>query len=332
MSNLCRRIRGFTLVELLVVIAIIGILIALLLPAVQAAREAARRAQCTNNLKQIGLALHNYHDTHKVFPPEYTMFGATGTGAAADTPEPRWAWGAFILPYLEQQPLYDALNPSQNFGVPPTPPAPLETILDCYLCPSDDHSTPWNGYFKTTSNTNPVSIHLGKSNYVISESIAGHDKCTRTKGTNSVHNIAEIRDGTSNTMMVAERDYVKHVAAVYPARQRSTASVGFRALNPINLPAVGTTGNRTWQANPAALHQCSRYTIGSVHPGGANVVFCDGAVHFLSETIESARANNCGDYSGGTSGGSVVHKFNPSNPELYQKLFNRIDGQPVGPF
>jgi len=95
---------------------------------------------------------------------------------------------------------------------------------------------------------------------------------------------------------------------------------------------VGLTGNRTWQARPAALHPCSRYTIGSVHPGGANGVFCDGAVHFLSETIESARANNCGDYSGGTSGGSVVHKFYPSNLELYQKLFNRIDGQPVGPF
>jgi len=327
MSNLCRRIRGFTLVELLVVIAIIGILIALLLPAVQAAREAARRAQCTNNLKQIGLALHNYHDTLNCFPPEYIDFGATGVGYRC--PEPRWAWGGFILPYIEQQALYDVLDPAKNFGVPPTPPAALETVLDCYLCPSDDHSTPWNGYFKTTSNTNPTSIHLGKSNYVISESIACHGRGTRNRATNASHTIAEILDGTSNTMMVAERDYVKHVAAVYPARQRSTSSVGFRALNPINTPCVGNTGNRTYSAPGIA---CSRYTIGSMHPGGCNVVFCDGAVHFLSETMESAVANNCGDYSGSTSGGSIVHKFYPTNPELYQRLFNRRDGQPVGQF
>ncbi|NQT13992.1 MAG: DUF1559 domain-containing protein [Planctomycetes bacterium] len=327
MERVYRRIRGFTLVELLVVIAIIGILIALLLPAVQAAREAARRSQCSNNLKQIGLALHNYHDTYKVFPPEYINYGATGPGGWRNT-EPRWAWGTFILPFLEQRPLYDQLDPSANHTVPPTPVAALETVVDGYLCPSDDHSNIKNGYFNTTANTTPPSIYLGMSNYVISESIAGHGYSTRSPASHAVHKISDIRDGTSNTMMVGERDFVKHVAAVYPARQRSTCSVGFRVINPINTPGLGTTGNRTWNA-PG--HACSRYTIGSQHPGGCNVVFCDGAVHFLSETLEAARGDNCGDYTG-TGTGSIVHKFTPRNVELYQRLFNRRDGMPVGAF
>ena len=100
---------GFTLVELLVVIAIIGILVALLLPAVQAAREAARRMSCGNNLKQIGLALHNYHDTYKTMPPAivYTRPPAQN----ARNGRPYWGWGALVLPYVEQTPLHDALDP-----------------------------------------------------------------------------------------------------------------------------------------------------------------------------------------------------------------------------
>ncbi len=333
MSRMRRRFLAFTLVELLVVIAIIGILIALLLPAVQAAREAARRSQCTNNLKQIGVALHNYHDTNKTFPPSYIMYGATGPGMT-NIGDPRWGWGVFILPFIEQQPLYDALDPGGNTCIPPTTPTveALQTTVTAYLCPSDDQSESTNRYFRTTGNTNPTSLRIGKSNYVISESVANYGKGTRNKAGNSSHRIADIRDGTSNTMLVAERDYVKHPAAIYPGRIRSTSSVGFRVLNPINTPSVGTTGNRTYSAPVAIGGPCSRYTIGSQHPGGCNVVFCDGAVHFLSETIEAARANNCGDYTGTTSGGSIVHSYNPKNPELFQKLFNRIDGQPVGDF
>ena len=329
MFRICRRLRGFTLVELLVVIAIIGILIALLLPAVQAAREAARRSQCINNLKQIGLALHNYHDSVKAFPPSYINFGRTCPGAI-NLPGPHWAWGTFILPYLENQPLYDTLDPGHNFSVPPIPVAALQTSMNAYLCPSDDMSgSSLNGYFRCTGNTTPTSIDMGRSSYVISESVAGYGKGTRSRATYSSFCIADIRDGTANTMLVAERDFVGQVGAVWPARSRSTSSVGFRVINPINARGVGNTGNRTYSVPGIA---CSRYTIGSQHPGGCNVVFCDGAVHFLSETIEAAVGNNCGDYSGTTSGGSIVHRENPRNPELFQRLFNRQDGQPVGSF
>ena len=136
--------RGFTLIELLVVIAIIAILIALLLPAVQQAREAARRTQCRNNLKQIGLALHNYHDTFRLFPPGVIRDGQNNSEA--------WGWTVFILPFLEQANLYNQLDPDTYrlrdllAGLNPTYPAPtanaaiLQNPLSVFICPSDPNS------------------------------------------------------------------------------------------------------------------------------------------------------------------------------------------------
>ncbi len=329
MSHLWRRMRGFTLVELLVVIAIIGILIALLLPAVQAAREAARRSQCSNNLKQIGLGFHNYESSYKAFPPSFIQFGATSITGSTNSVQPNWSWGTFILPYVEHQPMYDRLAPNQRIGVGTgaEPLASMRVKIDTYLCPSDDQSNQINGYFRSTANLPQLSVKLGKSNYVVSESVAGFGRGTRQRATHSSHPISYFIDGTSTTILVSERDFVTNVAAIWAGRIRSTASVGFRSMYPPNTPNINAAGNRTynWAAGP---HNCGRYTLGSQHPGGVNAVFCDGTVHFISETIEATRGFSCGTYTA-TQGGSLVHWRSPSNPTVYQLLFNCRDRQPV---
>lgn len=137
-----QRKQGFTLVELLVVIAIIGILVALLLPAVQAAREAARRMQCSNNLKQLGVALHNYHDTHKSMPPGF-LPKRNANGAKTNNVN-LWAWGALVLPFMEQQALHDKLNVGNNHlelisstAGPGTLKEVMQQAIPSFRCPSD---------------------------------------------------------------------------------------------------------------------------------------------------------------------------------------------------
>jgi len=299
-----RRARvGFTLVELLVVIAIIGILVALLLPAIQAAREAARRTECVNNLKQIGVAWHNYHDTHRVFPPSYVNQGS----------EVRWGWGTLILPFMEQGALFDQIDPIRwggqggNAVHRPSSTNGLQVRIEAYRCPSDPYRR------DTNPNFNAGGRQQGASNYVVSESIAAYER-----GTHDAHNMADIIDGTTNTMLVGERDTHGAVGAVWPGRARSTSSTGFRVVWRINLK--GYTGTDYWNG-------CRRYVLASQHPGGVNVVFCDGKVRFLNEDIEAAHGGNCGD-----STNDPVHKFYPKNNFVYKKLFNRKDELPVGQF
>jgi prepilin-type N-terminal cleavage/methylation domain-containing protein len=135
-----RRPRGFTLIELLVVIAIIAILVALLLPAVQQAREAARRSQCKSNLKQLGVALHNYHDVHSVFPP-----GCVNQEGDTANPDDRdrlnWTWPVYLMPYMDQAPLYEQLNPGPTRATAavsdPAKRAVMQQPLAAFRCPSD---------------------------------------------------------------------------------------------------------------------------------------------------------------------------------------------------
>ena len=152
-----RIARGFTLIELLVVIAIIAILIALLLPAVQQAREAARRSQCKNNLKQMGLALHNYHDRMKCFPPGYLSL----VNAGGNDTGPGWGWGAFLLNDLEQKSLYRTINFTKDVGDPANT-VPRLRFLSAFFCPSDQQLERF-----TVKNASGVVLgDLAQANYV----------------------------------------------------------------------------------------------------------------------------------------------------------------------
>ena len=171
--------RGFTLVELLVVIAIIGILIALLLPAVQAAREAARRSQCSNNLKQLGLAVHTFHDVNKQLPPATLLPGGVSSYLT---------WAVFVLPYMEQQAVYSAFDPSQlinralNPDGPPVQPAGRFSVIPAFICPS--HRT--FSQAVTTDNASPNTGGGSISDYAGCGGSDDNSGFLVTKGANGV--------------------------------------------------------------------------------------------------------------------------------------------------
>ncbi len=199
-----RRREAFTLIELLVVIAIIAILIALLLPAVQQAREAARRTECKNNLKQLGLAMHNYHDTMRCFPPGHVQPGTLWNSctlmsngvAVPDTNARSWGWGTFLLPYIEQAALFATLKPDgcrmPNEGTLFGGVALLQRKIPAYRCPSD-----------VGGDVNIYHQNYSTNNYVMSEAMITQPNTLNT--VNSRVRMADILDGTSNTMMIGER-------------------------------------------------------------------------------------------------------------------------------
>jgi prepilin-type N-terminal cleavage/methylation domain-containing protein len=216
-----RQSRAFTLVELLVVIAIIGILVALLLPAVQSAREAARRMQCQNNLKQLGLALHNYHDTQQAFPPGATMPDATIETQNNDQLGANWV--IKILPYMEQQNLYNQFD--FTVGIPNAKNAvPRSTKLAAMLCPSDSGYNAKAFMGSSNSGTNKLGDNWARGNYgangalgfmtksahgsgdAAGESSVGWQNAQMrgVMGVNISVSIGEIKDGTSNTLLCAE--------------------------------------------------------------------------------------------------------------------------------
>ena len=311
-----RRCGGFTLVELLVVIAIIGVLVALLLPAVQAAREAARRMQCNNSLKQVGLGLHNAHDTRLRFPQgQYNPIGADPTPA---TPWNRACWWHDLLPFVEQQPLYNALEAYTKST--PTPPyitwavnsdgnntsSPgRNTPVKMFLCPSDKgglknrtvagNEQGFHGnyvlcggsnYFNPTSD--PTGIDLNGIFYVFSK--------TR---------FADITDGTSNTLMGGEIIIVKDTT-VHDLRGRYyntwQGNTLFSTLYPPNT-SVGDRSNyciNTREAPCQGLTATSVVqSVRSYHPTGGNFLLADGSVRFLTNSINLTTYQALGTREGG---------------------------------
>jgi len=307
-----RRPRAFTLVELLVVIAIIGVLVALLLPAVQAAREAARRMSCSSNLRQIGLALHNYHDTFKSFP--IGALSSLGALQGANSANGDWAWPAAILPFIEQKPLYDQLQPGSTPKAPaatgsdPKTPLVLQPI-PIYMCPScPGDKKQFNGFLGGFAKLNypaTKSMVMDTSWYL---GFGGRSKAIR---------LTDVTDGTSNTFFCGERAAVRlnrfiSIGAIWSQQQGTNNSITFDDEPPNqSYPAAALNASGACCVTANAPNNI-RGSASSMHPNGLQFVFVDGSVKFISNNVDTS-------YSSG-------------KPGVYSKLWYRDDGLQVGDY
>jgi prepilin-type N-terminal cleavage/methylation domain-containing protein len=291
--------RGFTLIELLVVIAIIAILVALLLPAVQQAREAARRSQCKNNLKQIGLALHNYHDVHNTLPSGWIAVedgqhspheGMNGAG-----------WGTMILPYLDQAPLYNQFNSSLSI-IHPVNDSFRTTILTVWQCPSDPKPDRWQ--IEEEGSPGTVLAELPTANYVAGFGTEELHGCENTPGDfpvaangqcigdgaffhNSKVKFRDVTDGLSNTLVVGERR--THEVLGWYSTWVGMVSEGEEAFQRVQ-------GAFDHVPNDPVAHLDD---FSSQHEGGAQFVLGDGHVRFVSENIDHNLYRSLGTIKGG---------------------------------
>jgi len=306
--------RAFSLIELLVVIAIIAILVALLLPAVQQAREAARRSQCKNNLKQMGLAAHNYHDVFNCFP----LGTVTNPDPNAGDSDDGWAWPVALLPYLEQSALYQKLNPQGQYGIvvstynataQPIPGG--EQKLSVFRCPSSvlpdvvPETYAANG---GSANVRAQLVGYGVSDYKGSSGYYLDGIFMRFAdavvwgngggGSSATVRLRDVTDGSSNTLAIGESSYpginARDDWPVWAAIGRADEQVIMKTNNPLGGGARNPL--RFWEA---VDDDCAM----SFHDGGVQFLFADGSVRFLSENI---------DYT------------------TYTNLGNRNDGQPLG--
>ena len=268
---------GFTLIELLAVITIIGIMIALLLPAVQQTREAARRTSCKNNLKQIGLALQLYHDTWQTLPPGW-LARDPATGRADPEGEPGWGWAARILPFLEQDPLFNQLV---HLELPITDPQndwARATVLSVYLCPTDSHNHQW--VLEDESTGVPIT-ELPTSNYAgVFGTFDIEDNPGRGDGVfffQSRVRVADIHDGLSNTLMVGERSafygYSTWVGVVSEGEEAMDRILGVCEFPPNPDPSQ--------YSSPGEIDAFS-----SFHIAGTQFLLGDGSVRWVRQEID----------------------------------------------
>ena len=287
--TLHRTTRGFTLTELLVVIGLITVLLTLCLPAVQHSRDAARLAQCKNNMKQLGLAFHNYHDVHRVFPPGWTQHHPQ------PGPQPRFGWSVFVLPFVEQAPLYQRLDFQTQRAEPL---AQFQTQISMYRCPEDpsDDLNSQRGQFGTLNysvNFGPVAPPRLLQNGLAEFWPGQLPTPLTTDGLaflNSNIGIRNILDGTSNTFLIGERSATSG-AAIW---------MGVRG-NEYETDQVTDCGHG---------HEINASEAGfsSRHLGGAHFLMCDGTVRFVSEKTDS---------------GPLIK----NQLKLYQRLSHRSDGE-----
>tara|TARA_R110002111_G_scaffold1162_4_gene8231 strand:+ start:12926 stop:13876 length:951 start_codon:yes stop_codon:yes gene_type:complete len=313
------RKRGFTLIELLVVIAIIAILIALLLPAVQQAREAARRSSCKNNMKQLGLALHNYHDVFQKLPSGNGNAWGVWTGNGD-----HGGWLSRLLPYVDQSPLYNSLDPN-DVSISTTPDGKLvyEQVIPMFLCPSDEGESFWldsqnySGQKRAASNysasmgsqnNSPCGTHnnwFGNGSALRSEDIklSLNDLSGVIANTNVSARIRDITDGTSNTIALGEvrprcSNHVRNGWLASNSLYTGTGvAINFNTCE--NAPGTGTGCNQhkgQWGASQG---------FKSIHSGGCHFVLCDGSVRFISENIDMVNYQRLGD----RRDGEVVSEF-----------------------
>lgn len=327
------RYAAFTLIELLVVIAIIAVLVGLILPAVQSAREAARRTQCKNNLKQIGIALHNYHDIFNSLP-----FGSVHSSRyvppyMGDTSE--WSFLACILPQVEHSTLYSqlevgntplvsALSDSRKLQL-------LRTHIPTYACPSD-------AGFKTLNTDRPLdtnspavtccsgTIPVAGSNYIGCTGVDFDGAFEFSASANTFKRpvrFSDITDGLTNTIAVGERatgdvkgSGVRHGAGIwagctYPALDAYVPSGSGSGI----LADTFVTINFALRADSSSLH-LEPAAMSSRHAGGVNFLMCDGSIRFINETIQSKAAS----------------PYDSATWSIYQFLGSRNDGQVIGEF
>ena len=298
-----RSRRGFTLIELLVVIAIIAILIALLLPAVQQAREAARRTQCRNNLKQIGLALHNYHDVSNTLPPGWIAVDNQGRHAAHDG-QSGVGWGAMILPYMEQKNAYELFD-SRFSIIDPVNAAFLRVQMPAYKCPSDPQP---DTFQINEEGTSAVLAELPIANYVGSFGTEELDGCENAPGNlpvmangqcrgdgvfyhNSKVRFRDITDGTSNTFLTGER--------------KTVPTLDWYS----SWPGMVPEGEEAFQrvcgaADHTPNHPNNHFDdFSSPHTGGSQFCLGDGSVRFISENIDGGVYRGLATIQGGETTG-----------------------------
>jgi prepilin-type N-terminal cleavage/methylation domain-containing protein/prepilin-type processing-associated H-X9-DG protein len=335
------RPKAFTLVELLVVIAIIGVLVSLLLPAVNSARESARKMSCSNNLHNLAIAMHNYHDSMGRFPSAFIS-------TPVDLQE-GWGWGALILPYIEQQPLHTQLGVLNGTfytqlaqgGTQGKLVAQLaETVLKIYMCPSDSgyngagqvhNNRTFNGGLGYTAlgYTSTAQCLPGVSNYMVAE---GHrDVAAATANTGFAFNDSNIKfqhiiDGTSNTFMLGERETEQCRSGAWVGVRRPTG--GGTAANNVVLGHSHVKLNTpdgpaiAWNVD----HTGCAEGFSSFHPGGAQFAMCDGSVRFVTNGI------NFFWYAAIPTGAGTEADSKDNRNGIYQRLMTRYDRLPVGDF